>query len=140
MAEGETIFTFKADTKPAEQSLESFGDKVVEIGRKASIALAGYFSFRALSIGFEKAVESAMEAERAVKQFNAAMISTGTYTEAASASFEDYASSLERTTGVADDVIMSNAALLVSIGKLEGEGLKRATQGKGITDRRWISV
>lgn len=128
MAEGETIFTFKADTKPAEQSLESFGDKVVEIGRKASIALAGYFSFRALSIGFEKAVESAMEAERAVNQFNAAMISTGTYTEAASASFEDYASSLERTTGVADDLIMSNAALLVSIGKLEGEGLKRATQ------------
>lgn len=128
MAEGETVFTFKANTKPAEESLDAFGDKVNLVAQKAGKALATYFSFRVLINGFEKAIDSAMEAEQAVRQFNSALASTGTYSEEASASFENYAATLERTTGVADDLIISNAALLVSIGRLEGEGLKRATQ------------
>ena len=39
-----------------------------------------------------------------------------------------YASELQDLTGVGDEVILSNQRLLVSVGKLEGEGLKRATR------------
>lgn len=124
----ETIIRVNADTKAAEESFDALGERLNSIGKKASAALAGYFSFKTLVAGFEKAVESAMEAEKAVRQFNSALIATGTYTEAAAAGFENYADALERTTGVSAELILNNAALLVSIGKLQGEGLKRATQ------------
>lgn len=124
----ETIIRVNADTKAAEESFDALGERLNSLGKKASAALAGYFSFKTLVAGFEKAVESAMEAEKAVRQFNAALLSTGTYTEAAAAGFESYAEALERTTGVSAELILNNAALLVSIGKLQGEGLKRATQ------------
>jgi hypothetical protein len=69
-----------------------------------------------------------MEAERATLAFNSALAMSGQYSAQASAAFEDYATELERTTGVQDDLILSNAAMLVSIGKLSGEGLERATK------------
>lgn len=128
MAEGETVFTFKANTKPAEDALDSFGDKVISAGKRLGAATAAYFSFRALAQTLEHAVDSAMEAERATLAFNSALAMSGQYTAQASAAFEDYASELERTTGVQDDLILSNAAMLVSIGRLSGEGLERATK------------
>ena len=128
MAEGETTFTFKGDTKPAEKALDDFGDKVLGIGKKVGVAFAAYFSAQAISSALSKAVDSAMEAEKAVLQFNSALALSGQFSESAAAGFEAFASSLERTTGVEDELILSNAALLVSIGKLSGEGLERATK------------
>lgn len=128
MAEGETVFTFKANTKPAEQAVEDFGDKVIGISKKIGASFAAYLSIRALAGAFEKATEAGMEAEQAVLQFNSALSLAGTYSAQATASFQAFASSLERTTGVSDELILTNSALLVSIGKLSGEGLERATK------------
>ena len=128
MAEGETVFTFKANTKPAEEAIDSLGDKVLAVGKRLGAATAAYFSFRALAQTLDSAVTAAMEAERATLAFNSALAMSGQYSAQASAAFEDYATELERTTGVQDDLILSNAAMLVSIGKLSGEGLERATK------------
>jgi hypothetical protein len=128
MAEGETVFTFKANTKPAEEAIDSLGDKVLAVGKRLGAATAAYFSFRALAQTLDSAVTAAMEAERATLAFNSALAMSGQYSAQASAAFQDYATELERTTGVQDELILSNASMLVSIGKLSGEGLERATK------------
>jgi hypothetical protein len=40
----------------------------------------------------------------------------------------NYANSLENLTGVQDDVILKNSAMLVSVGKLSGDTLKQTTK------------
>ncbi len=44
MAEGETTFVFKANTKPAEDSLDEFGNKVIKVGAKSGDSLSSAFS------------------------------------------------------------------------------------------------
>lgn len=125
---GETTFIFKADTKPAESSLDEFGDKVVSVGKKAGLAIAAYFTFSALKRGIEESTKAAIESEKAILAFNSALSLSGKFTESASNSFLNFASRLERTTGVQDEIILKNAALLISLGKLSGDGLERATK------------
>lgn len=129
MAEiGTTEFKFTANTKPAEDSLSTFEDKVTGTAKKLGVALAAYVVGGALIGALEKAIDAAIESEKAINQLNFAMQSGGTYTEQASRSFQDYALELQNTTGVSDDLIISSASLLVSIGKLSGEGLDVATK------------
>lgn len=125
---GETTFVFKANTKPAEEQLDQFGDKVIGIGKKIGAAVLAYASFSALKAGIEKSIEAAVEAEQAVLAFNSALSLSGKYSESASQSFQDFALSLEKTTGVQDEIILKNSSLLVSLGKLSGDGLERATK------------
>lgn len=83
-------------------------------------AVAGAFAFKEM-------IAAAIESEDAINRLNIALQQQGTYTEEASQSFQAYAANLQATTGYSDDLITSNASLLVSIGKLSGEGLERAT-------------
>ena len=91
-------------------------------------AVAGLGSLVAGAFTFKKMIDNAMEAENAVNSLNNAMKITGTFTEAASNKFQQYASTLQSTTGISDDLITQNASLLVSFGRLQGEGLERATK------------
>lgn len=125
---GETTFVFKANTKPAEQAVDQFGDKVLDAGKKIGTAFAAYLSFKSIVGGIEKAIDAALEAEKATLAFNSALSMTGKFTEEASNGFQEFALSLEKTTGIQDEIILSNSALLVSLGKLSGDGLERATK------------
>ncbi len=90
--------------------------------------LAGLGAAVAGAFAFKKMIDAAMEADRALNSLNNAMKVSGTYTKQASEDFQEYAKSLQQTTGVSDDLITQNAALLVSIGQLSGQGLKDATK------------
>ncbi len=91
-------------------------------------AVAGLGSLVAGAFTFKKMIDNAIEAENAVNSLNNAMKITGTFTEAASNKFQEYAKTLQSTTGISDDLITQNASLLVSFGRLQGEGLERATK------------
>ena len=84
-------------------------------------ALVGAFSVKAL-------VAAASESEDAVNSFNSALRVAGNLTPQVSQNFQDYAASLQRITTVSSDTVLSGAALLVSLGRLKGEGLEQATK------------
>jgi hypothetical protein len=84
-------------------------------------AIAGGFTLKAM-------IHEATEAQDAMHQLATAFRITGQDVPSATAHFEHYAEQLQRLTTVSDDAIVKNAALLVSIGKLSGEGLDRATK------------
>lgn len=73
-------------------------------------------------------VKAAIEAEEAMNSLNVAMAQSGVYSEKASEDFKEFAEQLQATTTVEDDLIIKNAALLQSLGNLDVNGLKRATQ------------
>lgn len=84
-------------------------------------SLAGAFTLK-------EAISEAMQQESAINALNSAMAVSGTYSEAATMRFQDFAGALQRTTATADDVIERGGALLVTLGQLSGEGLERATK------------
>lgn len=83
----------------------------------------------AIATGFtlKKAIDEATQAESAIVKFNTSLASAGIYSKQTSDAFVEYANKLQGLVGIDNDVIVSNASLLVSIGKLSGEGLNRAT-------------
>lgn len=102
---------------------KSFGKAALGFGAAlgaVGVALAG--------VGFKKAVDEAREGERVINSFNASLFAAGKFTQEASNRFVEYSESLEKTLGVSKSVTLEGAKLLVSIGKLSGEGLERATQ------------
>lgn len=125
MADNEFIVTVKANTKPAEKQVEDFGDKFISVGKAAAGAFAGLFAATKLVGFFQDSVKEALEAEKAVKQFNFALKASGVFTEEVSKSFQDYASSLQKVTGVQDEVILRGAQTLIQIGELSGQALNR---------------
>lgn len=125
MANNEFIVTVKADTKPAEKQVEDFGDKFLSVGKAAAGAFAGLFAAQQIVGFFKDSVKEALEAEKAVKQFNFALKAAGVYTDEVSKSFQDYASSLQKVTGVQDEVILKGAQTLIQIGELSGSALNR---------------
>jgi hypothetical protein len=125
MADNEFIVTVKANTKPAEKEVETFGDKFVGVGKAAATAFAGVFAASKLIGFFQDSVKEALEAEKAVKQFNFALKAAGVFSEEVSKNFQDYASSLQKVTGVQDEVILKGAQTLIQIGELSGKMLNR---------------
>lgn len=83
--------------------------------------LIGAFSVKAI-------VSAASEQQNAINQFGASLAAVGGFSKQAVSDFTDYAEALQNTTGVADDLIQTNASLLVSVGGLTGQGLKDATK------------
>lgn len=91
-------------------------------------AFAGVFATSKI-VGFLKdSAKAAIEAENATNTLGASLAQIGKYNKEAVESFSEYAGSLQATTGIEDDLIKQNAALLVSIGKLSGDGLERGTK------------
>jgi len=72
-------------------------------------------------------VKAAQEAEEAIHSLNVALAQSGNYSKESSDDFLEFASQLQATTTVEDDLIIKNAALLESLTGLDTDGLKRAT-------------
>ena len=73
-----------------------------------------------------KGAESANAQEVAFQRLANSMALTGQYTQESQKDLESFSNEMENMTGVSDDVIASNLALLSSITKLDSEGLKKA--------------
>lgn len=72
-------------------------------------------------------IKAASEQESANNALNIALAQTGIYSDSTAQEFQELASQIQATTGVADDAVISNAALIQSLGQLDKDGLKRAT-------------
>ena len=73
-------------------------------------------------------IKAAQEYEASLNLLNQALKSTGEFSLSASKDMEDFAAEMQRTTAFADNAILSNAALIQSIGGLTKDGLKEATK------------
>lgn len=104
-----------------EKGLEKSADKIKEKFLEMALIVAEAFTFK-------EAIKSAIAEENAIQSLNSAMAITGTYTEEASKHAIEYAEALQKTTKFSDDAIISGESLLVTMGKLSGQGLDRATK------------
>lgn len=64
----------------------------------------------------------------AINSLNQALINTGEYSAETSKDIQNFASELQATSRVGDEVILKNAALIQSLAELDKEGLKRTTR------------
>jgi len=104
----------------ATQSKKSLiGLKTLAVTVGATIAAA--FSGKAI-------IAAASQQQDAINDLNSALRITGKFTEQASQDFQEYASSLQEVSKFGDEVILTNAALIQSLGNLEQDALKGATQ------------
>lgn len=94
--------------------------KVISTIVGAASAVAGAFSLKA-------AIEEASQAEQAINRLNVALASSGNYSKEASSSIQLFAEELQKTTTFSDDAVISSAALIENLAKLDTEGLKKAT-------------
>lgn len=117
----------KQAKKSADNIAGSF-DGIKDTFKSLAAAFAAAFAARKIISFLEDSTHAAMEAEKATNALAASLSQIGKLTSGAVASFQEYASELQKTTGVSDDLIVQNASLLVSIGKLSGDGLKKATK------------
>lgn len=118
-----TTFYFKGDTSQAEASLDQFGEKLMGMGKGLGLAFGALFAADKLIQFFNDSTKAAMESEAAVREFNSTLKAANVFTEELSASFQDYAQSLQDATGVQDEVILKGAKTLIEIGNLSGQQL-----------------
>lgn len=91
---------------------------------EATAAAAG----KLFDVFITQGIAAASEQEDANRALNLALAQTGKYSVDAARDFEEFAGNLQATTGVQDEVITKNAALIQSLANLDQDGLKRATQ------------
>lgn len=70
--------------------------------------------------------QSALAEEQALTRLSSSLRQTGQFSQEALTSLADFAGEMETLTGVGDDVVASNLAVLSSLTKLDAEGLKSA--------------
>jgi len=104
--------------------LNSFNASMLKV---AAGAVAMVAAFKLVESVLGKALDEALSQEKADLKLAAALATVGKNTKAVRDDLGEFAAALMRTTAVADDQIQAVEALLVSMGRLEGEGLKRAT-------------
>jgi len=146
-ADNEVIIEVIARLDKAEASLKKFEGNAKSSGEKAGEAFGDGFQKAGASflkkltaaflvkkaidtlIGtFNAALTAAIEQENAINDLNRALASTGQYSKAASQDLLDFSTELQKNSVFGDEAILTNAALIQSLGKLSTDGLKQATQ------------
>lgn len=117
----------KASSDKMQDSIGGAIDGISGKIKGMAAVLAAAFTVNKL-VGFLKdSASAASEAESSTNALGASLANIGKFSQEAVSSFQSFASGLQKTTGVSDDLITQNAALLVSIGNLSGQGLERGT-------------
>lgn len=122
-----------AAEKAADASGRAFDKSFTGLGsafKAVGIAAGAAFAAAGLAIGkvLKDGITEAMGAENALNDLKAAFRAQGVDVASAASRMQEFAAGLQKITTVGDDAIIQNAALLVSIGKLKGEGLEKATK------------
>jgi hypothetical protein len=96
----------------------------------AAVAVIGKVgdAFSALGGFIGDSIREAADGEAQLNKLQVALSQTGQLTEVNVKRFEALAESIQASTTVEDDAVISSAALLQSIGKLSVDGLERATK------------
>lgn len=140
MAENRTqlIFDFLQGKDTITPGLKGVDGQVSKIGSAFSgmgpiiagvgAAIASAFAVGKLISFGKEATRLAIIQENAVNELNSALARTGQYSAQASKDFQEYASALQAASTYGDEVILKNAALIQSLGSLDQDALKGATQ------------
>jgi hypothetical protein len=88
--------------------------------------------FKDLAGALAAPVQAAIEDEKALNDLNNALARTGQFSAETSQSMQAFAEQIQATTTFQDDQVLSAAALIQTIAKLDKEGLQKAT--KAATD------
>ena len=105
----------------AAKAIEQQLDRVTGQVRKVFTLLAGAFTIK-------KIIEAGEESERAWRGFALALASTNQLNDQNLKSFEETANSLQKLTGVQDEVIAKGGQLLLNLGRLSADALPRVTK------------
>jgi len=102
-------------------------------GFLGSQAVLGAFSYLKDAAGFlfaqlEEGISAANAQEDAMRRLGQSLALNGNYTEDALSKLMSFTDEMERLTGVGDDVVASNLAVLSSLTKLNSEGLQKAQE------------
>ena len=103
------------------------GNAVAALGA-ISAAVGAVQIGRFLVHGLEAAVAASGKQEAAEKKLAQSIRNTGASASAVLPRLKAQAEALQDLTGVGDELILSQQSLLVSVGRLSGEGLERATK------------
>ena len=122
-------------------ALEQNEKKAKSLGSALSVAVgtfagnAAIVAISLLSSGFKElnsfvfaSVDAASEAQSSLNNLSIALSQTGQLTEQNIKSLQDFASEIQRTTAFEDDAVISTAAYIQSLARLDTEGLQRATE------------
>lgn len=107
----------EAGIRAGEQFASGLSAKIIALG---ATVLAGLFS--------KKSIDAAIESEKAVNAFNRALARTGQLLDQNSESFQNFASQLQKSTGIADEQILGVSTKLLNLAGLTTSELRRATQ------------
>ena len=72
-------------------------------------------------------VAAARDQQDAIQQLNFALASSGILLPGVSQRFQDLATQIQSTTKFSDDAVLGNIALMQSLGRMDEQGLRRAT-------------
>jgi hypothetical protein len=151
MAEGSVSVELSVDEQKAlkaltslTQKFESFGKDAEKAMKKSDIAFGSFvgnlassavqkgFSLITSGIGsvissIDDLISASAEQEKTLNDFNTALAVTGKYSKKASQDFQDFASTIQSSTGIGDDSIIALGAQIQNIAKLSVDELKKAT-------------
>ena len=144
MAENDNLVEFLAIVDVDDKSLKATEKKVEAAGEKSGAGFSEGFGKSiklnlaaklATAVGvvgtalFGKAsIDAAIEAERAVQSFNNALGRTGQFTQQASQRFQEFADSLELSTGQTAEDVLGVATQIQNIAQLSVPQLERTTK------------
>jgi hypothetical protein len=129
-------------TKSMAQAVGKFADegsKKTSFFQQTMATMAGFVggqmligafnSVKDAAIGFfTSGIDSAKGFQQSLNSLNSALASTGIFSKETSQGMVAFAAEMQKTTRFSDDMILKNAALIQSMGRLDAEGLKRATK------------
>jgi hypothetical protein len=125
---GKVVKGFRKVEKQAKKTADK-SEKFLKAGFAA--AVVGVAGIAAAIAGtaklFSAGIAAARQQEDALNKFNTALKLSGKFTKEVSKDFQDFASELQRTTKIGDELTLETAALIQGLGQLEGEALKEAT-------------
>ncbi len=135
----------KSLKKLGDSGRNTFNDIGVHIGKSMGIydIFVGNLAANLVTKAFDSIVSSASSLfnlfitegiaaskaqEEAQNELNIALAQTGIYSAKTADEFDAFATTLQNTTGIQDEVILKNAALIQNLAQLDKDGLKRATK------------
>lgn len=135
----EVQLLIKADTRQAQQAIAGFTQQAQASLATVSSAFASIKGFAAGAVAvfagnavinaLTDATNAAANQEKALNALNVALGLAGNYSKKASDSFVEFAEAVQTASVYEDDAVLSSAALIENITKLDTEALKGATQG-----------
>jgi hypothetical protein len=111
------------------QGLASISPVLGGIVGKLGLVYAGFVALKSVVRLFNAALKATADQEQAINRLGIAFQSMGAFTAAASRDMQGFADELKRTSRFSDQAVLSAAALIAQLGRLQGQALKDATQG-----------